>query len=248
MLGAKLRAAGGSIFYADLDILAFYDPLESSSVFTDTDGTAVASTSDTVLRINDLSGNGYDATIATGTNGPILDADGYLNFSGKTRLYAQIPFSPDYTFTICVVVDRDGYPSDNAGEVSISNRLSSSRHYCSLFASQLGIGQWRLLTRAGSGNIATDIVDEPTYDNRAVLVGEYKNDGSTLFSLNNNTVSFGMNEKPVGLNTICIGGIEDSDSRNTEGRIAAVLVINGSLTEQDKSDLDYWAKSRYGVV
>ena len=90
-LGAQLRSSGGepfdpSVLFANDELGVWYDPSDLSTMFQDTAGTIpITAGGQTVARINDKSGNGYNATQATAGARPTYRTDGarhWLGFDG----------------------------------------------------------------------------------------------------------------------------------------------------------------------
>lgn len=83
---SAIVGSGSRFSPSDLSLLAWYDPSDLSTLWQDTAGTTPVTTDgQSVLRMDDKSGNGFHATQATGSKAPLYKTSGglhWLEFDG----------------------------------------------------------------------------------------------------------------------------------------------------------------------
>jgi hypothetical protein len=226
-------------------LLAFYDPADQTSVFSD-NGTTQVVDEDPIYRINDLSGNGYHLVQTTLGLRPGWDSDAFG--SGKPGMVA-----PEGCVLPCSDIAHGGGNELVIGTVAIVTTLNDGR-----LVTWMDPGATNdfdntpsaiaLIART-SGSVAA-AYRSPGYLSTAGISLSTRFRAISTFDGTNHTMTVdGSDGTPVANNnnfaspgTLYYGsgfvaGVADSAFFGTYGPL---VVCNDTLTGGEKSDLDAW--------
>lgn len=166
--GSLINPFSPSALFANGEVGVWYDP-SPETTFTDTAGTALATVGDAVARINDLSGNGHNATQATTAARPILrqDAGGlyYLEFDGVD----DVLISPSAVFfgeASSMILGAESFATSGLRTIgtnasSIGFLFSTTQPYGFVNNYTVGSGGIRVTAEYPGGRVVSWLRDEP---------------------------------------------------------------------------------------
>ena len=247
--GHIARSIGGfnprSLFAGGVKGVVF-DLSDLSTVFSDTAGTTPAVIDGTIARINDKSGNGANATQATGINQPLLKATGSryrVLFDGSNDILqtAAIDMSAGDEITIVLGLNKT---SDAATQVVMENTT--------------GVGSFRVYIPAAGTGYVHGMTGTASTDTTA-----------TGFAAPATSVVTGLGKIGTDTNIIRVNGVQrttnvaDLGTGNMgnfalslgsrvgsfpfSGSIFALIIINRLLTAAEITLAENWVNSRTGA-
>lgn len=241
MLGAKLRAAvgargGGSDFNPlDLSPLVFYDPADISTLWQDSAGTSQVTTAgQTVLRMDDISGNGYHASSG---NGLTYDTDGYLEASTSSdHLYVDIP-AQVYPFFIIAACGRDG-STGGSGTAFVSDPSGFTRTAGVYFSDSSTA--MALVTTGGVSAVSNS-------DQKAILSLQARSGAQRLFC--NKVGGSGLAESnQTNLIRLSISALLRSSPVYHSGENGGLLLFDYDIGDTNRKLCEEWMADRYEVT
>lgn len=232
---AAVAAFSPADLFAASEVGVWYDPSDLSSMFQDSAGTTPAVVDQPVGRINDKSGNGYDATQTTTASKPVLRQDGsgnyYLEHDGVDDWLRAL-------FTIAQPWDR----------VSAFRQISWAAFRRIMGGGSTTAGS--LLQRTSSPTLALFSssvfnVSGPAIGSNAIFT-ERHNGASSRGATNSNAYTTG------NAGTTAPGGV--TIGANYQGAEASSVYFYGAamigraLTDTETSDLRSFMASKAGVT
>lgn len=194
------------------DFTAWYDPSDLTTLWKDVAGTSpVTADGDLVARMDDKSGNGYNATQATEVRRPVYKTSGglhWLLFDGIDDGMATGTIDLDGTDKISILAALEKHSNASlAVFAELSASYVSNRGAFLIAAPHSGGGEYGVGTR-GNGNYTGWEVADASVDTPRVLHAQFDYDGGTTRELE--TPVLRMDGSDVALTTP-LGSYSDND-------------------------------------
>jgi hypothetical protein len=237
-IGLGVNFGGGVPAFSPLDLspVAWYDASNTSSI-TESGGS--------VSQINDLSGNGYHLTQATGANQPstgtaTINGRNVLVFSGSNDFMSNtsIPSSSRPHTYVIVAKETSG--------ITVTKSLLNPTTYTSTQEMALYLSGTSPSRKVNVYANAAPLAG-PTVTASNVTFYYLRVDGaSSELTANSSTTSLNIGGTTRGAG-LRVGADGSGTQEFFNGQIAEIMYLNKSLTAQEFSDLQTYLNNKWGL-
>lgn len=231
-------------------LVAWYDPVDNETVFTDSSCTTAASAlaGNSVGCLKDKSGNGNNATQGTAADRPTYVSAGVnsrnvLTFDGTTD-YLNTPITAFLPGTIILVMDSSTAPGGTKTLIGSQSSGPADSLIISTTVSEIVSGS---IGNSISASGSTDIITGTPH----ILAATFTSSTYNLL-VDNLTIDEAANSGTATLTSpvnLAIGGLNNNGTITNRfaGSILEILIYNRVLSSAELTDLETYLRSKWGT-